>query len=522
MRPVPFISFLTTYICPMTTNIISANAVTEALIDLIESTDDNFIVTGRAGTGKSTFIERFKQRTKKNVVYLAPTGVAAAHISGKTIHSFARLNPKRPIIEPFLRGLHPEAKSHFDKFAQTATIEDANVKEETISHKRREFLKHLDAIVIDEISMLRADVFDGLDYALRVGYEMPGYPAEKMPVFAGKQLILVGDFYQLAPVSNNKSEPLFFRNLYPNAYFFSSYAFKKIKYHVVALTHNFRQNDPEFVQTLKRIRNGSFDDTDLNKINRRVRRPPEGQETIILTSTNAVADQHNRTRLLNLKGQTFKFRAEVEGRFPYDSRPPAPEILELKQGAVVMFCRNDYLKRFNPDTEPPRAPRWYNGSLGRVVEINDTYLCVQMKDDGEIYEVERESWENIEYELRRDSDGNYHVAEKVVGRYIQFPLQLAWAITIHKSQGLTFDDVYLDFDRLFAPGQLYVALSRCRTLERIYLSRRITYADYISHIEVEKFNRLLAERAWVWGESGFENRKTSGDRMEKFGLDEWF
>ena len=487
----------------------ATNEIFESLADWIETTNDHFFITGRAGTGKSTFIQALKQKLKKaekNAVYLAPTGVAASNISGQTVHAFAKLKPGRPMLEPFLRGLHPEAQTEFEKLALNSPIDIPETSEVRISNKRREFLTHLDVVVIDEISMLRADVLDGLDYALRAGCERPGKPAENMPVFAGKQLIFVGDLFQLAPVYDHGNEK-YFDKLYPNAYFFSSYAFKKLKFQVVALTHNFRQSDPEYAETLKRIRNGTFNDTDLNKINRRVVRPPAEREPIVITSTNAVADRHNRAKLTSLDGPLHIFKAENEGRFPMDRRPPAPEVLELKPGAAVMFCRNDVPSPYDHEKDPPRYRRWHNGSPGNVVEITDDCVRVKMKDGDELHDVYRETWENVEYELRRDSNGKHRVYEKVIGLYKQFPLQLAWAVTIHKSQGLTFDEAFLHFDRLFAPGQLYVALSRCRALERIYLSRKITFADYVSHVEVEEFNRSLAERAWYWGINGFKKRR---------------
>lgn len=398
---------------------------------MLENSEEHIYLTGKAGTGKSTLLQYFRKHSKKNIVVLAPTGIAAINVKGMTIHSFFYLPPK--IIESF----------------------DIVVK-----HKRKRIIEKLDTLIIDEISMVRADVFDAIDYALRK------YRKNDQP-FGGVQIVLIGDLYQLPPVIVGEEMKSYFQFEYGGPYFFMAHVLGRIKLLKKELTHIFRQKDPDFVHLLNAIRDGDSGVHTLEKLNECCDpffKPIDTTACITLSSTNAIANRINTLRLFEIKSQEYKYTAKKEGKFErWKSGFPNDEILSFKKGAQIMMVRNDMNRR------------WVNGSIGVITSLSQNYIEVLI--DEEIYEVEPSEWELIEYNY--DPKKN-KVEENVVGKFTQYPLKLAWAITIHKSQGKTFEQVYIDLGRgAFAHGQLYVALSRCTTFEGVHLKHKVKPDDLI-------------------------------------------
>lgn len=401
----------------------------EKTLKLLETTTDHFFITGRAGTGKSTLLTNFRDTTSKKIVVLAPTGVAAVNVSGQTIHSFFGFRPDITREKAHVLGSKP---------------------------KKAKLYQALDAIVIDEISMVRADLMDCIDVFLR-------RVCKTTRPFGGKQMIMFGDLFQLPPIVTS-SEAGIFRALYRSPYFFDSYAMDQIKLKVVELTHVYRQKDPHFIELLNAVRGGQITSGQLEELNVRVDEtyePSYGQFVINLTATNSQSDAHNTFMLARLLGNKVEFVACASGAFSAKSAP-APEALKLRVGAQVMLTNND------------KEGRWINGTVGRIVDIleQDGEEIVQVQlENGEEVNVTRHTWEmfNFTYDLDKQS-----VESEIVGTYTQFPLMLAWSITIHKSQGKTFEKVVIDLGRgAFAHGQTYVALSRCVSLEGIILKKPI-------------------------------------------------
>lgn len=393
-------------------------------LHLLEHTDRHVFVTGPAGTGKSTLLQRFRSTTRKNVVVLAPTGVAAVNVGGETIHSFFRF---RPDITP-------------DRVRKASAGD-------------QELYRHLDTVVIDEISMVRADLLDCVARFLELNGPRPGAP------FGGVQMVFFGDLYQLPPVVQPDEEELF-RTYYDSPYFFSARCFAGLELEWVELTRRFRQRDEAFLAILDAIRNGTATDEDLTVLNRRVREavdPGDLADHVVLTTTNALAFRINREQLARLPGRAHTFVAAVRGDFDPRADPTERE-LTLKRGARVMLLNND-----------PRG-RWINGTLATVRRLRpkDGSIVVELPDGSE-EELEPFTWDLFRFRL--DGDRLRPVS---VGQFIQLPVRLAWAITIHKSQGLTLDRVVVDLTHpTFAHGQLYVALSRLRSLEGLILTRPV-------------------------------------------------
>lgn len=407
-------------------------------LELLENTSHNIFITGKAGTGKSTLIQYFRSHTKKSVVVVAPTGISAYNVGGQTIHSFFKFPPhiidKRSISDRIDTRLYTE----------------------------------IDTIIVDEISMVRADVLDGIDYFMRK------YGRDKNLPFGGTQVVLVGDLYQLPPVVTN-AEYSIFRKLYESPYFFNSNVYKAADFKTVELTTIFRQRQDHFIEILNQIRVGDVDPISLQMINNRLSNK-ESKDHIILTTTNGVADGINISKLESIKRPLFTYTATIEGDFPNDEKTlPAPWKLELKKGSRVMFIKND------------KGGRWINGTLGWVTDLDEAKIRVKISDDhtNKIVSVPIEEWENIKYEY---DDESQELKTIVVGKLKQYPLRLAWAVTIHKSQGMTFSKVRIDFTKSpFAHGQTYVALSRCRTLEGLLLTKRIWLNDILIDPEVVEF-----------------------------------
>ena len=395
-------------------------------------------ITGKAGTGKTTFLRKLREQTPKNMAVVAPTGVAAINAGGMTIHSFFQL-PVRTLV--------PTPQSYKQLFA-----------EQRLTQRKRNLIYHLEMLVIDEISMVRADVLDAIDQVLR------RYKYCKDQPFGGVQLVMIGDLFQLSPVVTRGEDEEAMRKYYEGPYFFQAKVMQELQPIYVELDHVFRQQDQTFVQLLNEVRENQLTAQGRALLNGRYNprfRNTDEDFHITLTTHNRLADELNERELGKLPDAPHVFTAEIKKDFPVNIYP-TEEVLTLKEGARVMFVRNDDQK--------PR--RFYNGKIGVITEIDSEKIVVRC-EDGEI-EVTRMVWENIRY---KEDEKTGKIDEEVLGTFTQYPLRLAWAVTIHKSQGLTFDKVIIDAARAFAAGQVYVALSRCRTLEGIVLSSPLDYVE---------------------------------------------
>jgi hypothetical protein len=394
--------------------------------DFLRDTDCHLFLTGRAGTGKTTFLHHIKKKNPKRMVVTAPTGVAAINAGGVTLHSFFQLP-----FGPILPGGEALGRQKFNR-------------------DKINLIKCLDLLVIDEISMVRADLLDGVDTVLR-------RLRRNAQPFGGVQLLLIGDLQQLAPVAKEEEWRLL-RDVYETPYFFSSKALGGTELVVVELQHIYRQSDRRFIELLNQVRDNRLDAASLAELNRRYDKDfvDEGLGYIHLCTHNARAETINAARLAGLPQRLHRFAAEIEGDFPEFAFPTSAS-LELKVEAQVMFVRND----------PSPEKRFFNGKIGKVTGIVGKTVIVRCPGDDEEIEVEPATWENIEYAL---DEASQEIREKKVGAFTQHPLKAAWAITIHKSQGLTFDRAIVDAEAAFAFGQVYVALSRCRSLEGLVLS----------------------------------------------------
>ena len=412
----------------------------------VEDTSVSLFLTGKAGTGKTTFLRYIVEKTAKRCVVLAPTGVAAVNARGSTIHSFFSL----PLC-PYLPDV-PELQTEYQMPEKYRRLRKDKIK----------IIRTLDLLIIDEISMVRADLLDAVDMTLR------RYRRSEQP-FGGVQLLMIGDAQQLSPVVTDAERP-FIGKVYPSPYFFHSKALRQLPYVTIELQSIYRQADADFIALLNGVRDARLTPDMLRQLNARVH-APAGDDWIRLTTHNAQADEVNAGRLAALTGPDRVYVAETEGDYP-ESLYPAAEHLQLKEGTRVMFIRND------PDG------RFYNGKLGTVTAMDGDSVTVRA-DDGPALDVERMEWQNLQYSLDEDSG---EITQEVKGVFRQFPLRPAWAITIHKSQGLTFDHVIIDAGAAFAFGQVYVALSRCRSLEGISLTRPISASLLFPDREVASFN----------------------------------
>ena len=403
----------------------------------VEQTNVSVFLTGKAGTGKTTFLREVAARCPKRHAIVAPTGVAAINAGGVTIHSFFQLP-----FDPYL----PDVK-------ELVTEYQLPENRKSLSKTKINIIRTLELLIIDEISMVRADLLDAIDMILR------RYRRSSRP-FGGLQLLLIGDVHQLSPVVTETERP-YIERVYNSPYFFASKALKKINYVTIELNHVYRQQDAAFVDLLNRVRDNNIDAETLRQLNSRVGIPHK--EAITLTTHNRQADAINRRHMRALKGESREFEASVKGNYPEKSYP-CDCTLEVKVGERVMFVKND----------SSGGHRYYNGKLATVTGFvhNENGSFVEVADDdGENILVGLETWENLKYKI--DSKTN-EIIQEVDGTFSQYPLQAAWAVTIHKAQGLTFDRVVIDAADAFAFGQVYVALSRCRTLEGLSLSSRLT------------------------------------------------
>ncbi len=425
--------------------------------DLVKFTSKSVFLTGKAGTGKTTFLRNLPNITRKRMAVVAPTGVAALNAGGVTIHSFFQL--------PFTPYIPEGADVSF-----VTKDEDGNAVREQfrMSGNKIKLLRSLDLLVIDEISMVRSDLLDAVDSVLR------HYRRSSLP-FGGVQLLMIGDLYQLTPVVKEEEWRIISR-FYRSPYFFDSNALKKVDYVTVELTHIFRQQDDVFISILNQIRTNTLTSESLAVLNSRVSTntaADDDEQNIRLTTHNNDANGINTSKLDALEGQEYKFEADIIDNFP-PYMYPTDETLTLKVGAQVMFIKND--------SSP--AKLYYNGKIGKITEIDDTKIMVLCKGDLSPIEVKEEKWENIQYVVNNETK---EIEQNVIGEFIQYPLRLAWAITVHKSQGLTFDRAIIDVHAAFAFGQVYVALSRCKSLEGLTLKTPISSQMIKSDTEVVTF-----------------------------------
>lgn len=398
-------------------------------------TNRSIFLTGKAGTGKTTFLHNLKKETKKQLAVVAPTGVAAINAGGTTMHSFFQL-PFTPFIPT------PEGRKNL-------------IEKMKMQSNRRKVLQELELLIIDEISMVRADVLDSVDTILRHVRYRNNEP------FGGVQVIFIGDMFQLSPVATD-DEWRMLSQYYSSPYFFHSQAIMQQQPVYIELDKIFRQTNGDFIRILNEVRNNCMSEPSLKLLQSRYNPmfiPPSDDTYITLTTHNYKADQINAEELTKIKGKIYTFDATIEGEYPEKSYP-TEKTLELKIGAKVMFLKND--------TETPR--RFFNGKIGVVESVDDDAIKIKCPDDFEAIELGKAVWENIRYTTNPTTK---QIEESQLGKFIQFPLRLAWAITIHKSQGLTFDKAVIDAGAAFAPGQVYVALSRCRSLEGMVLLSKI-------------------------------------------------
>ena len=416
----------------------------------IQETGISVFLTGKAGTGKTTFLKHIVAGCSKRLAVVAPTGVAAVNAGGVTIHSFFQL----PLC-PYL----PDVKELVTEYQMPE-------KNRSLRKDRVKILRTLELLIIDEISMVRADILDAIDATLK------RYRKNDRP-FGGVQLLMIGDVQQLPPVVTESEKP-FMDQVYPSPFFFNSRAFRKLGYIVIELNKIHRQRDAEFTSMLNDIRTGNPSDQTLERLNRRLDPgfdPPSGEYWIRLTTHNQQSDAINREKMDALKGKSMIFKAEIDGNYP-ESAYPAETELRLKKGAQVMFTRND----------TSGSSMYFNGKIGTVTEL-DPEIIVTDENGNEII-VNQEKWDNVRYEINPETQEIQAVND---GSFTQYPLRAAWAITIHKSQGLTFDRVIIDAGRAFSFGQVYVALSRCRSLEGIVLTTPITRRCTFRNTEVAIF-----------------------------------
>ncbi|MCK9578083.1 DEAD/DEAH box helicase [bacterium] len=414
---------------------VTFSSESKRLLRLIEK-GGNIFLTGKAGTGKTTFLRYFRSITDKNVVVLAPTGVSAVNIQGQTMHSFFKFHPG---------------------------ITENDIKK--VYYKDRDIYKNIDILIIDEISMVRSDFFDCIEKFLRINGPEPG------KIFGGIQVIITGDLYQLPPIVQ-KEEEIIFELVYKSPYFFDSNSFKKGNFSMVELKKVYRQTDHDFIRILDLLRTCKLSDEHLEKINSRVCDYVSSDENngIVLVTTNYAADKINYDKLCCIENEERCFKGYIDGEFKINELPTAQNLF-LKEGAQVMLLNND------------SKGRWINGDIAKIIRIEEDQIRV-MFEDGTFDDVSKYKWEKVKYSL----DENGKIRSEIIGSFTQIPIKLAWAVTIHKGQGKTYEKVFVDFGNgTFASGQAYVALSRCRSLEGVRLRKPLCYDHLLVDERIEHF-----------------------------------
>lgn len=411
--------------------------------EFVRHTDKLVYLTGKAGTGKTTFLKYIKDTTNKNTVILAPTGVAAINAGGVTIHSFFQI-PLGPFVPDDSR-LRTTATGTENKETIYTTFR--------YREDKREIIENLELLIIDEISMVRADMLDVIDRILKVFRKKPYLP------FGGVQVILIGDTFQLPPIADNEQWSIL-SQFYKTPFFFSSKIIEQNTPLYIELKKIYRQNEQEFIDLLNRVRVSQVNANDYSVLNAKYNPTfsGNGSDYIILATHNNIVNETNLTKLNQLTTELFTYEANVTGDFP-DKHKPTDHYLKLKVGAQIMFIKND----------TGEYKRYYNGKIGKIKELEEASITVVFDDESEV-EVERAVWNNIQYTYNREQR---KIVEEIVGTFEQFPIRLAWAITVHKSQGLTFEKVIADLGRAFAPGQVYVALSRCTSFSGLMLKTQL-------------------------------------------------
>jgi ATP-dependent DNA helicase PIF1 len=416
----------------------------QEVIDILEKTDKNVFLTGKAGTGKSNFLKHFRTTTSKNVVVLAFTGVAAINVQGQTIHSFFKFHPQTTIDN-----------------IKKRRGEDAKI------------YKKIDMIIIDEISMVRSDLLDYIDKFMRLNGPNPRRP------FGGVQIFAIGDLYQLPPVVTG-AEKSFFTKVYRSPYFFDSNIYEHANFIKKELTEVYRQDKNEqglFIESLDRIRNCSFNQEDINLINSRLDREyikPDNESIISLVPTNYMANSINMNELSKLSSETHTYLGSITGDFKDRSLPTAQELV-LKEGAQIMLLNND------------SNQKWVNGDIVKIIKAGESSVRV-LFDDGTFDDILTNKWDSLKFVLDEETKA---IKPEIIGSFTQLPIKLAWAVTIHKGQGKTFDKVHIDFGNgTFAPGQAYVALSRCKTLEGITLTSELRENYIFTDERIQQFMKI--------------------------------
>jgi hypothetical protein len=419
----------------------------EAATQFINTTAGHIFLTGKAGTGKTTFLKELKNVTHKSLIVVAPTGIAALNAGGVTIHSQFLLPPVTFLPDRFL----PEGFTEGGKFLNQNVL----ARKHPLNSARKQVLRSIDLLVIDEVSMLRADLLDAIDYRMKAAR------GNFKQSFGGVQVLFIGDLYQLPPVVRNEEQSVL-GNYYKSPWFYEAKALQEDRLVYIELDKIFRQHDQEFIDVLNNLRNNIATAEDIALLNQHYKEPPEIKElkeVITLTTHNYKADEINKRELQSLPSESHFFEANVEGDF-LESMNPVPQRIELKENAQVMFVRND----------TSEEKKYFNGKLATVKRISEGNIFVELADTHELYMLRKERWENKKYTVNTATND---LDEDVIGSFEQYPIKLAWAITVHKSQGLTFDKAIIDVDQAFTGGQVYVALSRLRSLQGLILRNKI-------------------------------------------------
>ncbi len=448
----------------------------ELAAQFVNSTAQHIFLTGKAGTGKTTFLHNLAQATHKNYLVVAPTGIAALNAKGVTIHS--------QFLFPFGTYL-PQSPSFTSSPGSNFFSPSQLAQRHPLNAVRKNVLRSLDLLIIDEVSMLRADLLDAIDYRLKSA------KGNFKQSFGGVQLLMIGDLYQLPPIVKDH-EWGFLREHYSSIHFFQSQALRQAGFTYVELDKIFRQADDVFIRLLNALRNNACTEADLAQLNERYKPQYETEEGVVTLCThNFQADSLNRQKLDALDKPSHFFEAEIANDFPQNLYPLG-EKLELREGAQVMFVKND----------TSEDKRYFNGKLAQVTELGAKGICVKMEGEDAFW-LERHTWENKRYLL---SEKDKQLEEEVIGTYGQYPIKLAWAITVHKSQGLTFEKAVIDVGKAFAPGQVYVALSRLRSLEGLVLRTPITQSAISSDVQVMQFSNQQQENEHLLDEKLSQGR----------------